>query len=92
MRYQVPHSYKTTSEIIVFYNLTFKYLETRDGETKGPELNGSQHSPNLICPSFLRECNFDVNVVPKYMNFVTFSIDLSAINNYDFVLHFGYET
>jgi hypothetical protein len=44
-----------------------------DGKTKYSELHGSEHSPNLICSLHLRECSYDVSVVPKYFNFATIS-------------------
>jgi hypothetical protein len=40
--------YKATGKILVLYMLWYKFWERR-WEDKYSELNGSKHSPNLIC-------------------------------------------
>jgi hypothetical protein len=52
------------------------FIESRCKD-KGSEMDGYVHSWNLIC-SFLRECNFII-VVPKCLNFATFSKNLLAL-------------
>jgi hypothetical protein len=49
----------------------FKFLERRQ-EDSDSELNGSEHSLNLICfliPSWMQF--WYVTVIPKYLNFAT---------------------
>lgn len=42
------------------------------------ELNGSKHSLNFIGWQFLHECYWFDIVIPRYLNFITFSKDLLA--------------
>jgi len=55
----------------VFYTLILILLDTREKEKKFKKLNGSKHSPNLICLQFLCECTLDMLLMfKKYLNFV----------------------
>jgi hypothetical protein len=61
VRDQILHPYKTTGKITVLYIVIFMFFFLRgDMKVKDSELNGSKHSPNLICSYFLSECNFDL--------------------------------
>jgi hypothetical protein len=61
-----------------------------DGRTKDFGLNNSKHSLNLIYSWFHHECHSDVSVVPKYLNFATFSNDALAILIFWFCPEFGW--
>jgi hypothetical protein len=50
MREQVSYPYKTTGKITVLCILIYKFLG--DKKANNSELNGSKHSPYLICFSF----------------------------------------
>jgi hypothetical protein len=57
---QFSHTHSTTRKVWfcmhIFYPLSF-YIEWEN--TKYSELNGSKHSPNLVCFQLYSECNLD---------------------------------
>jgi hypothetical protein len=77
---QVPHQYKTTGNIMVFYSLIFMPLDEKR-EDKISEPNGSKRYPNLIHLYFLHESNFDLSA--SFFNILClgiFSNDVQEIN------------
>lgn len=59
VRDQVPHSYKTPGKFIVLCTLTFKFL-IGDKKKKSSEMSGRRNFLNLMCFSFVCDCNSDL--------------------------------
>jgi hypothetical protein len=76
---------------MVFWSLIFKFLERRR-EDKRLWTEQQQAIPESNLPLIYSWMLFWlVTVIPKYLNFATYSKDLLVVN-YDFVLHFGDKT
>jgi hypothetical protein len=76
---QVLDPYKTTGNIILLYNLIFKFRIAK-WKKKDSAPKDSKHSLTLICSSFLPEENFDLlRLFQKYLNIFTISKELLSI-------------
>jgi hypothetical protein len=83
VRDQVSHPYSTTGKITVFYILIFRFFDMRREEKRF----WTEYDVLLISSwmSF-----WFVSVVPKYLNFATFSNDSLAILIFWFCHEFGW--
>jgi len=57
VRHQVSHPYKTMGTLVGLCNVKIRVLDIWREDS---ELNGSKHSRNLICSSFICELNYDL--------------------------------
>jgi hypothetical protein len=80
VRDQVSHPYKTTSRIMVLYILTFNFLDNRrEGKRLWTEWQQAFPEFSLLLISSCSQFSY-VSVVPRYLNFATYSKDLFAIS------------
>jgi hypothetical protein len=78
IRDDVLHPYRTSSQIIVLYNLISTLFSRQ--EDKISRLNGSKYYPNSICSLFHHESNFVISLsLQKYLVLTIISKTLLAV-------------